>query len=53
MEKRQCKICGSTNPIKVTYNSVQEGFLCLNCYRDQFPRIPKPPRPIFLDNFTQ
>lgn len=53
MEKKQCKICGRTNPkTKVTYNLVQEALLCLDCYGGQFTRTPMHPRPIFLGTFT-
>lgn len=33
----KCKICGKTNAeIKLTYNKVLEGFICLDCYRNMF-----------------
>ncbi len=49
MKDKQCKICGIINPkTKLTYNVVQGDFLCLDCYRNQFPAIPIHSTPVFL-----
>ena len=49
MTAYECKICGRTSSeTKLTYNTVQGNFLCLDCYRNQFPSNPMYNRPIFL-----
>ena len=49
MKKFKCKICGRTNAeIKLTYNKVLGGFICLDCYRNQFPSKPMYHRPVFF-----
>jgi hypothetical protein len=41
MTESKCKICKKTNSeTKLTYNTTQEDFICLDCYRNQFPSIP-------------
>ena len=45
IKNKQCKICGRTfSRTKLIYNIVQGDYLCLDCYRDQYPNTPKYPK---------
>ena len=45
----ECKVCKRTNSeTKLTYNTVQGDFLCLDCYRNQFPSKPMYHTPVFF-----
>jgi len=49
MKDKECKICGISNSkTKLIYNTVVGDFLCLDCYRNQYPATPKYPTPLFL-----
>ena len=49
MSEEICKICKRTNlETKLTYNIIQEDFLCTDCYRKQFSSTTKQTIPIFF-----
>ena len=44
MDGKHCKFCGRNN-VKLTYSKTQEDYLCLECYKAQFPKKPYPANP--------
>lgn len=47
--KLYCKKCSKQlNAVDRIYSSVFQGYLCLPCYHNQFPKIPGKPKALFL-----
>jgi len=35
------------------YSVTSQGYVCLDCYHNQFPSLPLHPKPVFIEGYTK
>jgi hypothetical protein len=49
-----CEKCHKQmKPTNLIYSAIYHGYICLDCYHNQFPKIPAHEKPLLLGGYNQ